>query len=288
MLLRGDLHEPRYDRTPPWAERRAFTLMELLRFDGGAFSRISGVLAQAWTLLTKTGGLPSSGYAQLGSALGTLETECETLHLTLTLVHLKRFLQWYKDSQESESDHQFTVHQLTELQTRLIDELNTRFMVAIPSERIKYYKGIDLFGGDVPRQFRHAAIDIEEAGKCLALNRNTACVFHLMRVMETGLRALAKSLNDPRLDPARNPSWETILRKGDEELLKPITERSIEWRSDHAFFSTAVANLRAVKDAWRNTTMHVEQNYSDETALEVWNAVRAFMRHLATKLGEAV
>ena len=32
--------------------------------------------------------------------------------------------------------------------------------------------------------------------------------------------------------------------------------------------------------------MHVEINYDDEKAFDVWNAVRAFIRHLAAKLTE--
>jgi hypothetical protein len=42
----------------------------------------------------------------------------------------------------------------------------------------------------------------------------------------------------------------------------------------------------AVKDAWRNPTVHVEQDYNEETALDAWNAARAFMRQLAQKLKE--
>jgi hypothetical protein len=144
----------------------------------------------------------------------------------------------------------------------------------------------ELFGGDVHGRFLAANDDIEEAGKCTGLGRDTACVFHLMRVMEVGLRSLGKSLNNPNLDPARNPSWETILRPCDEELKKPLNRRCPEWQTDELFFSTATANLRAVKDAWRNPTMHVERRYNHEEAGDVWNAVRAFMRHLATKLSE--
>ena len=113
---------------------------------------------------------------------------------------------------------------------------------------------------------------------------NTACVFHLMRVMEHGLRVLGKSLNEPSLDPSRNPSWEVILRKCDEQLKLPIKDRCTEWKTDDLFFSTATANLRSVKNAWRNPTLHIERSYDEETALEVFNATKAFMRHLATKL----
>jgi hypothetical protein len=32
--------------------------------------------------------------------------------------------------------------------------------------------------------------------------------------------------------------------------------------------------------------MHVEKKYTEEEALDIFNAVRAFMRHLAMKLAE--
>jgi len=69
-------------------------------------------------------------------------------------------------------------------------------------------------------------------------------------------------------------------------LKKPLSARSPEWRVDEQFFSTATANLRAVKDAWRNPSVHVEIFYDPETVSDIWNAVRAFMRHLVTRLSE--
>jgi hypothetical protein len=144
----------------------------------------------------------------------------------------------------------------------------------------------ELFSPDVVNNFWSTAREIEEAAKCYVATRHTACVFHLMRVMEVGLRSLGKSLSDPDLDPKRNPSWESILRKCDSELQKPSANRSKEWNQDPVFFATAIANLRAVKDSWRNPTMHVEIDYDEERSRDVWNAVRSFMRHLATKLKE--
>jgi hypothetical protein len=67
-------------------------------------------------------------------------------------------------------------------------------------------------------------------------------------------------------------------------VAKGAEDRSLESAADEPFFSTATVNLRAVKDAWRNPTMHVERVYDEELATELWGAVRAFMRHLATKL----
>jgi hypothetical protein len=172
-----------------------------------------------------------------------------------------------------------------ELANRFNDEFSRKLIFWIPPGKEKFYeqKGA-LFGPAVTDAFESTRTDIEEAGKCYAAGRNTACVFHLMRVMEHGLRALGKTLNEPNLDPSRNPSWETILRRGDEELKLPIRKRSGDWRIKDEFFTNATANLRAVKDAWRNPTMHVERDYDEEKALDILNAVGAFMRHLSTEL----
>ncbi len=143
-----------------------------------------------------------------------------------------------------------------------------------------------LFGEEVSNSFPSAVLDIEEAGKWFAFSRYTACVFHLMRVMEVGLRSLGRSLNDPNLDPAKNPTWERILRRCDDELKAEYAKRSVEWRADGHFFADATANLRAVKDAWRNPSLHIEISYDEEKSAEILGAVKAFMRHLATKLSE--
>jgi len=175
--------------------------------------------------------------------------------------------------------------QFDELRARVKDELDLVLTLLVPATDMRLYESpLAVFGSDTVDHFPGVGLEVEEAGKCLALNRGTACVFHLMRTMEVGLRALGKSLNDPDMDPKRNPSWEAILKKSDRELQQPYAGRCPEWQGDPQFFAEATATLRAVKDAWRNPTMHVDIRYDEEQARDVWNAVRAFMRHLATKL----
>jgi hypothetical protein len=171
--------------------------------------------------------------------------------------------------------------QVLDVDTRIHDELEDVELWQVASEHMKYLAADPL---KLAGKFGPTYRDAEEAGKCLAYDRGTACVFHLMRIMECGLRALGLSLNDPALDPKTNPTWEKILGRCDKELQKPLNERADEWKLDEAFYSSATANLRAVKDAWRNPTLHVERDYAPEDAQDVWNAVGAFMRHLAKKL----
>lgn len=160
------------------------------------------------------------------------------------------------------------------------------FMFIAPNKADFYKQDQPLFGNGVKSAFPSVNLDVEEAGKSYACGRNTACVFHLMRVMEVGLRIVGNSLADPSLDPSRNPTWENILQRCDKELAKPLSQRSPEWQSSPEFFSDAAANLRAVKNAWRNPTIHPANFYDDEKALEILNAVKGLMRHLATKLHE--
>jgi hypothetical protein len=170
------------------------------------------------------------------------------------------------------------------LKKRVDDELKGRQFLALEPSKTRYYGQRHQFGERVSDNFHSANRDIEEAGNCFALDRYTACVFHLMRVMEVALRVTADTLNDPSINPKTNPSWDSILKKFRQQLEKPSSLRADEWKTDEVFFSGVAATLMAVKDAWRNPTMHVDSNYDEERALDILNAVGAFMRHVAEKL----
>jgi hypothetical protein len=74
-------------------------------------------------------------------------------------------------------------------------ELAQRKLVFIPPNLVEYLEQEKLFGDAVYENFPSARGDIRDAGNCLAAGLNTAAVFHLMRVVELGLRALAKKLH---------------------------------------------------------------------------------------------
>ena len=165
----------------------------------------------------------------------------------------------------------------------LYDEMRSRLFFSMEPSKQSYIQEKHQFGAEVTLAFPSATIDIEEAGKCLAFDRATACVFHLMHVMEAAVRVLENNL---KLPPSNNPSWESILKNCESELKKRAADKSPEWESNKSFFTEAIAMLRSVKDAWRNPTMHVEKTYTEEQALDIWNVVKVYMRHLATKLKE--
>lgn len=106
-------------------------------------------------------------------------------------------------------------------------------------------------------------------------------MFHAMRVMEAGLKTLARQLGIPYA-----PSWESYLRQISAQLELDWKDKSPQWKKDEEFYRDAAAHLSAVKFAFRNPTMHIVKQYSPESAEEIFNSVGVFMRHLATKLSE--
>lgn len=125
-------------------------------------------------------------------------------------------------------------------------------------------------------KFVPANQDIEEAGKCLALSRGTATVFHLMRVMEAGLKALAKPLGIPYA-----PTWESYITQIGTKIGEKHKRKTAKWKREEPFFRDVLGDLQTVKIAWRNPTMHIVRHYTPEEAEEIFRAVRGFMKRLA-------
>lgn len=266
------------------------SLLDMMRFYADLFVLTLSQIALIKDNMELLSGLPKSPspstHDRLDKAFDEMKGYCQGMGLLLSVMSIEEAEAYIAGNRHDLSATRIGSF-IETIQGRIFDELHISHFFTIPKEKLAFYESPkEQFGQEVIDRFPGAIYDIEEAGKCLALSRGTACVFHLNRTMELGLRALGHSLNNPSLDPKTNPTWESILRKCDEELRKPLSQRSLEWQKDDQFFVNATANIRAVKDAWRNPTMHVKKKYTDEEATDIFIASRAFMRHLATKLKE--
>jgi len=175
-----------------------------------------------------------------------------------------------------------------ELKRRIEDELDATKLYLVERRKVAYYETAPLFGEKVANNLPSAAYDIEEAGKCFALSRNTACIMHLMRVVEVGLRAYGTSLGVMASITAAQPDWGTILRVANDEIRRLNGSGDPAWTPDkRTFFESTHANFHAIRVAWRNPTMHVEKQYDSERAEDIYNAVKGWMRHLAEHLDES-
>jgi len=224
--------------------------------------------------------LPPSIRDTLRPGFENLRDECLKLRLKATHSSMVRLFELLDNSKGNFG----TLRDLAvEAEGRLVDELKEMTCFAVEGEQERLYEAKQLFGADVANRFPGAQVDIEEAGRCLALDRPTACVFHLMRVLERGLQALARDLGMPKEQMERN--WQQLLQDIEAKVkaspFKTASEK--EARSRRA---AAVAHLRNVKDAWRNDVIHPRDTYTVEQARDVFNHCRALMVSLAGFVSE--
>ncbi len=154
-----------------------------------------------------------------------------------------------------------------------------RIFSMTPGELKLFSPANPLFGDEVDNAFPSAANDISEAGKCLALNRPTAAVMHLMRALESGLFALCKDLG-----VQSGENWNTLLNQCEVEIRKKN-------KKDHGadaeqWYSEVLTHFRSIKNAWRNHAMHMKVNYTEQQSEEIFNSVKSFLRHISSKFAE--
>lgn len=258
------------------------------------FSRIEGIHVQACETeafkkhlkdkISSRGENANELSKNLKEGCQQLIAELDKLGARVTLKPVRRMLQ----SVESQT---LTFEELGEfcqsITSRFQDEISEITLLALNAKEQALFAPTEpLFGKDFEAKFPMAVFELDEAAKCRALGRSTAAVFHLMRAMEIGVRAVARSLQIPDpLKPAER-NWGHILKgiwDGIEQKWPTATDRMGE---DAQIFAALYASLDAVKNPWRNATMHVENKYTGEEAEHIFAAVRGFTRKLSSRMDE--
>lgn len=236
-------------------------------------SRIQSLLSSKLYFGKKVSSVHTEEYTKtFGEALRF----CQEMQLNRPSVDLERFL----NSPPANLTYGLLLSEIAIVRRSVLNELFTCLTIQIPTPEVKYYKDDPLFGEKVANKFPNAVTDIQEAGKCLALGRYTACVFHLMRVMELAVHYLGKKLN---ISLTQVKTWHKILVAVDEEI-KNLPLKSNRQKTIHNRYAEASAQLRMVKDAWRNSVMHPKETYTPDEAERIFRNVKDFMVHLASKL----
>jgi len=175
-----------------------------------------------------------------------------------------------------EHEREVGVALLVELQTNLLSELNQRMFLVLDSANGQLFEQIDPFGDSVSALFPQATTDIYEGVRCLALERYTAAVFHLMRAAEHALRYLAAEVGIEKID--KKDFGQLVQETRDRHNALKSRDPEKKWTAD------ALTSLDLFKDAWRNPVSHArEDQYTEERARDVYNGTRAFMQSLTRR-----
>ena len=137
----------------------------------------------------------------------------------------------------------------------------------------------------VIRSFPSAEQDVQAGVDLWALGHSTASVFQLMRVLEHGLRALAKDVG--KAFDVQN--WQNIIDQIESEIrtlgktLPSGTSKSERLQ----FLAEAAKEFTYFKDGWRNYVCHNRATYDEYQARGALEHVKAFMTTISSRLSES-
>ncbi|SRR5216683_1223154 len=282
MALVRVLQESDFGVVPPWetAPYGVVSLLAMLQFDAGFFVKAAFKLTmwEARYSMPSSANLPIPEPRVVGAEVATFALDCHQHILKGSVGKCERIAERCLGPHGPITFGEIS-RMLTGLRENLEDDLKGELFLHLSLAEARLYNSPTEEWSESVSKFYKTTGDIEEAAKCLALGRHTGAVFHLQRVMEFGLKTLAVKLNKP----FDKNSWDSHLKDIERELearYKAAGSRT----PDEEFYSEAAAQIGHVKVAWRNPTMHIDRSYTPEVARDIWNAVKAFMRHLATKL----
>jgi hypothetical protein len=161
-------------------------------------------------------------------------------------------------------------------------EVENRRVLMLPTSRDDFYdkEGTFLSAELLTKLSKlNLTEDAAEAGNCFALGRYTACVFHLMRIMERVVQHFGQRAKIS-LD-VKKANWDNILKQ-----VKKMTEiketDTPKIKKKKLRYQTFYNRLDAVRVAWRNQVMHPKVTYTPEEAKEVLDAVKLFVKDFST------
>jgi len=212
--------------------------------------------------------------------LGQLRHDCEVLELRYTIKHINRCL----DSGPVVPS--ILRSTLEEIVLRFRDELENVSLYALDHTHAEFYEQSQGDWGKVVERFC-CAFDIDEARKCFGLDRYTASVFHLMKVVEAGVLEMQVFLRSSDV----KAHFGSVVGK-----LENMTQK-MEYQHIPAhlqpylpFMREILTQLHAVKDSWRNKVAHVDafiipsDTFTEELANGVHDATLLLMNKMADGL----
>jgi hypothetical protein len=224
-------------------------------------------------------------YNSVKTLLDLLRPICVSGELSSSLRAIDDFLRELEIDRAKYPKHYF-ISGIRKVRSALQYELEDRTALVLEIGKAKYYEQEKAFGEDVFIYFTSAGYDIEEANNCFAISRYTACVMHLQRVIEVGLKSFGLYLGIYSNIRTAQPSWHTVLGLTGAELDRRTVSRLWATNEEKEYANGIQTFLVAVKTAWRNPSMHADKQYDGAKAKRILDATKHFMEHLAEHLNE--
>ena len=180
---------------------------------------------------------------------------------------------------------------LDELRQAIAEESHQSSFLVLSSLEQSYFSNVIQFGKIAPVKFKEIAGDIDEAYKCVALQRSTACVFHCMRILEFGVHRLATHFQIPlsvvnKLGKNQGKEWGSLCDQIVSHV-KNLPDKTPEEQTLRLRFEDVAEHLQNVRME-RNRVMHARyattKRYTHSKAVNVLEETKDFIEKLALLL----
>ncbi|MDR3562801.1 MAG: hypothetical protein P4N59_15375 [Negativicutes bacterium] len=173
---------------------------------------------------------------------------------------------------------------ITEVLTRLEDELSLNLFFKLPEEKRKYFEQWGDGWEKILARFPDMVRDVEEMNKCFALSRYTAAMFHALHVAEWGAIQLGDyiGVTDPK------KGWGPTERRLQELIRGGHTNLPSSLAGAFDFLEQINREIDSMVLAWRHKVDHAANHlailpnidFTQDVAEHVISAVRIFMLRL--------
>ncbi|MGO9571909.1 MAG: hypothetical protein ACLP5H_30665 [Desulfomonilaceae bacterium] len=244
-------------------------------------------------------GVPLENYERAKEWIDFVCLELERLRLDYTLDparELHRVI--YEETKEQDIGQQgrwmvfplqavyhYHIH-VRDLASSLQRELSSKTVMMLPNGKAGYFDGSEVsLSEKAQERFPLAQKEMDEAGKCFAFRRYSACVFHLMRVMEQMTQELARTF---RIAKHSTMTWGQVIgalkRKFDKLKDKTPAQKK---RKDGRFHCLDL--LYAACKGIRNPHTHagiriaeIDIVYDEEDTENLIRRIKEFLNEFAT------
>ena len=203
------------------------------------------------------------------------------LGLGSTVTHIERFLSI------QEPDPMLLEGFMREIQLRFDEDLGKHVYLQLRPDVAAFFEdSIDKRWRPIADRFK-CDFDIAEARQCIGLERPTAAVFHLMKVVEAAVLELQMFLKTRDMKAHFGSVLQRLEHVTQKEQFEHLPEHLKPYKQ---FMVDVLAQLHAVKDSWRNKVTHVDANivpvglFTEEMARGIHDATLLLLEKMASGL----
>jgi hypothetical protein len=274
-----------------WESYGVVSLLDMLEFAANKYVELSHDLGALRATLRKR----EPDVDVLSNALNRILSDANTLGLRVTRdqigTMMREFVE-YDPTGASLEDGQLRIkgtalnvdrlcHHIESVYSVLKSELGSISIKAVPRDKDAYIDVKWLTTSIMFQKYPDTVDEFQAAGRCFAYGENTACVFHLMRIVDFYLRKVAESLRITY--DARN--WHGIGEAINRKMEAKYQTKTDEWKHSEPFYAGILVDIQAIGRGHRNPVLHeLEKKYDEREALYMLTVVESFGCHVAGNL----